>query len=318
MRTLPVVLTSLVFSTSLLPAHSVEAQAGYSLGAHLQSRGFGGAQLRRVGTNLLSVPIVLNGRKTEWIVDTGATHCTINRTVAPQFGMKEAATGIGVVGAFGASGDKVGVSMAQTLGMGNCVLKNVPVAVVNAGDMYAHWGNRALRLDGFLGAREMRRFGMVIDCARQMMFVNPAGEKGGGLDALLPAQGFIRVPIRYEGNEFLVDGAVNGTPARFIIDTGSFVTMLSRSFAKAADLKPSDPRYYSKGIGTREAGVSIATLKNFRIGGVEYSNLDVGVTSLSSQIAGPKVGLAGLIGGEYLALKFGIVDCGGLALYLRP
>jgi len=30
-------------------------------------------------------------------------------------------------------------------------------------------------INGLLGAREMRKFGMIVDCTRQMLYVNPNG-----------------------------------------------------------------------------------------------------------------------------------------------
>src|SRR5947207_1199764 len=65
-----------------------------------------------------------------------------------------------------------GVSKLKTLAMGNCTFIDVPVQVADESDIN-HYANP--HMDGLFGAHEMAKFGMIIDCTRQMMYVNPKG-----------------------------------------------------------------------------------------------------------------------------------------------
>ena len=70
-----------------------------------------------------------------------------------------------VGGAFGRSYERYGKSKVKMIAMGNCNLTNVPVAIADESDM--NYYSRLPHLHGLLGAYEMVKFGMAIDCTRQ-------------------------------------------------------------------------------------------------------------------------------------------------------
>ncbi len=102
------------------------------------------------------------------------------------FGLTVEKTDSSVGGLFGRSWERYGMSKVKSLAMGNCVVTNVPVAIADLSGMNpehssastgSHIGdaNALAHINGVLGAREMLKFGMIIDCTRQMLYVNPKG-----------------------------------------------------------------------------------------------------------------------------------------------
>src|SRR5947199_2309608 len=199
------------------------ASAGSSLTQFFASQGFAGAPMKRRFGNHLFLPVIINRHQAALMVDTGAPITIIDRDSVGTFGLKVENTGHTVGRIFGQTSDQFGLSALGTLGMGNCLLTNVPVAVADQSDMN-HYA-RLAHLNGLFGAHEMRKFGVVIDCARQMLYVSPAGPNPGvssKLASLLASRGFTRVPMRLNGNShFEVDAAINGHSSRLIVDTGS-------------------------------------------------------------------------------------------------
>ena len=189
--------------------------------------------------------------------------------------------------------------------MGNCTFTNVPVAVANEEQI-----NFIARphLDGLFGAHEMSRFGMIIDCARQMMYVNPRGSSAATSQKLaqfLASRGFSRIPMHFNPDHHLeVDAALNGRPTKLTVDTGSGFSLISAPVATASGATMSSRLSYR--------GEGIGYIKQMTVGSLVVNNAEVAVGNVANFVG------AGLLGEEYLSWNFGIVDVGGMNLYLRP
>ena len=96
----------------------------------------------------------------------------------------------------------------------------------------------------------------------------------GGAEA--GAGGTLRIQ-RDEDGHFWVAGTVNGTPARFLIDSGATVTALSADFAARAGVQPSDalPVYVQTANGM--AKVRSATAGRLEVGPIRRSDFRVHV-----------------------------------------
>src|SRR5260370_41990157 len=120
--------------------------------------------------------------------------------------------------------------------MGNCVLTNVPVALAEESSMNTDISSpptgshiptvsRLPHINGLLGSREMRKFGMIIDCTRQILYINPNGPSAAvseKLASFLSGRGFTRVPMLLNsGNHFDGQCAINVHPTRFFQGRGS-------------------------------------------------------------------------------------------------
>jgi hypothetical protein len=190
--------------------------------------------------------------------------------------------------------------------MGNCTFQNVPIQVADESELNIY---ARPHLDGLFGAHEMAKFGMIVDCARQMIYVNPNGGSAATSQKLaqfLGSRGFTRIPMRFNsGHHLEVDAAINGHPTRLIVDTGASTTLLSASAASASgtSLMP----LYSAG------GEGIGHVQELSLGGnLIIHDAQVVVGNVAKMVG------SGLLGEEYLSWNFGVVDLGGMNLYLRP
>ena len=275
-----------------------------ALKTFFEREGFGGAPLQRRFGNHLFASTQINGRRGSLLIDTGCPFTLLDRGSAQRLGLRVKETKSYIIGVVG-NAERFGVSNLTTLAMGNCTFANVPVQIANESQI-----NFIARphLDGLFGAHEMARFGMVIDCARQMIYVNPRGPSAATSQRLaqfLGSRGFVRVPMHFNsGHHLEIDAAVNGRPLKLIVDTGAFATLISAPSAQTAGVSLS-PRLSARGEG-------IGYVKELKLGGLTIRNAEVLVARVAKMV-GP-----GLLGEEYLSWNFGVVDVGGLSLYLRP
>jgi predicted aspartyl protease len=124
------------------------------------------------------------------------------------------------------------------------------------------------------------------------------------------------VKLELKGNLYFANGTLNETPARFVVDTGAFATLMDRDFAARAGLKASGKRLRTRGIHHEDTQSRVAYPKTFAIGGLRLKDFPVALTALH------KPGLldnsvSGLIGGDVLGRNLGVIDCEQHVLYLK-
>jgi len=275
-----------------------------ALKTFLEREGFGGSPLQRRFGNHLFVNTVINGQRTALMIDSGCPVTLINRSSAHKLGLQVQETRKYVGGVTGRA-ERYGISNLGTLAMGNCKFASVPVEVADEDQI-----NLIARphLDGLFGAHEMAKFGMIIDCTRQMLYVNPKGPSAATtikLAQFLAGRGFSRIPMHFNQDHHLeIDAAINGHPVRLTVDTGSFATLISAPAAAASGTSLS-PRLSAGGEG-------IGRVQQLALGNLVVNNAEVFVAKVDKFVG------AGLLGEEYLSWNFAIVDVGGMNLFLRP
>ncbi len=246
------------------------------------------------------------------MIDTGCPYTLIDRASARRSGLKVEETTSYISGVSGTS-QRFGVSKAATLAMGNCTFTNVPVQVADENDINQISGPH---LDGLFGAHEMAKFGVIVDCARQMLYVNPKGASAATAQKLaefLTARGFARIPMRFNPQHHLeIDAAFNGHPTRLIVDTGAGTTLISSSAASASGTTLAPLTYAASDAANGIMPVKIGRIHQLALGNLIINNAEVTVGNAVKQVGG------GLLGEEYLSWNFGIVDLDGMNLYLRP
>ena len=291
---------AIIFYLSVPAIRGAEPAA---LKTFLEHEGYGGSPLQRRFGNHLFVDTVIDGHKTALMIDTGCPYTLIDRTSARRIGLESKATKDRITSVTGNT-QPYGVSRIATLAMGNCTFQNVPVQVAAENDV-----NRYARphLDGLFGAHEMAKFGMVVDCSRQMLYVNPRGSSAATSQALasyLEGRGFVRVPMHLNsGHHLEVDAQLNFRAVKLIVDTGAFSTVIAAPIAESAGAAM-DSSMSDKGQG-------IARLGELSIGGFKVNNAEIFVANMHEMVG------AGLLGEDYLSWNFGVIDLGGMNLYLR-
>ncbi len=301
---LPGLVVAAIVCFSALASYAAESAQPAALKTFLESEGYGGSPLQRRFGNHLFVNTVINGQRTALMIDSGCPITLINRSSAHKLGLQVQETKKYIGGVTGRA-ERYGISNLVTLAMGNCKFASVPVEVADEDQI-----NLIARphLDGLFGAHEMAKFGMVIDCARQMIYVNPKGPSPATTQKLaqfLAGRGFARIPMRLNPDQHLeIDAGINGHPVRLTVDTGSGMTLLSAPVAAAAGASLS-PRLSYRGEG-------IANVQQLTLGNLVVNNAEVIVGNVAKMIG------SGLLGEEYLSWNFAIVDVGGMNLFLRP
>src|SRR4030095_2972986 len=310
-------------------------QPGGTLAGTLASQGLAGAKLERRYGNHLLVPVSINNRRGALMIDTGSPYTLIDRNSGKTFALTVEKTDSSVRGLFGRAWDRYGTSKVKSIAMGNCMVTNVPVAIADLSGMNpersaaatgSHIADKAMaHLNGVLGAREMVKFGVIIDCTRQMLYINPNGASSAvsqSLASFLAGRGFTRIPMRLNANaHFDVEGALNGHATRLLVDTGSANTLIDTQVAvKSGTGVTALASYGAGGAGNLVEGVNRTGVKELAIGNFKLVNAEVVVAHVSGDILLSKSAAesnAGVLGRDYLSTNFAVIDMGGRALYLR-
>jgi predicted aspartyl protease len=311
-------------------------QSGGTLAGALAGQGLAGAKLERRYGNHLLIPASINNRRGALMIDTGSPNTLIDRNSVNTFGLTVEKTDSSVGGLFGRSWERFGASKVKSIAMGNCMVTNVPAAIADLSGMnpertaiatgsHLSDSKAMAHLNGVLGAREMAKFGMIIDCTREMLYINPNGASSAvsqSLASFLAGRGFTRVQMRLNANAHLdVEGALNGHATRFLVDTGSATTLIDTQVAvKSGTSVTALAGYGAGGAGNKVEGVNRTGVKELVIGNFKLANAEVVVAHVSGDILLSKSAAesnAGVLGQDYLSTNFAVIDMGGRALYLR-
>ena len=327
---------AILLLVTLMVVRVESQQSSGTLAAFLSKQSLGAAKLERRFGNHLFVPVSINNRRGALMIDTGSPVTVIDRNSVNTFGLPVEKTGSNVGGLFGRSWECFGTSKVKAITMGNCTVTNVPVAIADFSDFNRNRSGPATgshiadskalaHINGLFGANEMVKFGMIVDCTRQILYVNPNGKSPSlsqSLASFLTGRGFTRIPIRLNTNShFDVEGALNGHATRFILDTGSANTLIDKQVAvRSGTGVTAMTGVGAGGAGGLVEGVSRTGVKELAIGNFKLANAEVVVAHVSSDILLSKSAAesnAGVLGQEYLSENFAVIDMGGLALYLR-
>jgi predicted aspartyl protease len=323
-----------LWMAALAPFSGQSQESSGTLAGFLSGQGLAGAKLERRFGNHLFVPVSINNKRAALMIDTGAPFTLIDKNSAATFGLKVESTTMNVGGVFGRRWEHYGTSMAKSIAMGNCVVTNVPVALADESSMNTDISsaptgshiptiNKRPHLNGILGSREMGKFGMIIDCTRQVLYINPNGPSTAvsqKLASFLADRGFTRIPMRRNSSHFDVPGALNGHSTRFIVDTGASTTLVDKKTAIQAGVGFAATMFGTDAGDGRVERLGTGEIKELTIGDFTIPKATVVAVNVSGEVLHSKTAAesnAGLVGAEYLAFNFAVIDVGGMALYLR-
>jgi len=278
--------------------------------------------LVRSRQNHLLVRGFINGRPAWLTVDSGAPvsaialHRRDHFRLTPITAKSNLPARVQINGAFN------NVAIARKLRLGALTLIDEPVVVVDLGRSRrsAQIPNDP-EIDGIIGADILFPTRAVLDCQRQLLILkidpDAAGHAPGfdrnGLDA---------VPIQVsDGFNLYVNGSINGKRAKLMVDTGSFGTLLHRSFVRQMRIPTQETAFSSSAVNLKDRGVRVARIRKLSVGSVDIVGRQVGVIDLEGVIHGGLLDgsppVAGLLGAEILKRHHGIIDFGTRTLYLK-
>ncbi len=150
----------------------------------------------------------IDGREARFLVDTGGMNL-LTPAAAAKFGLAPE----GKLPGRGVGEETVDVAMAHAreVRLGEAVLDKPVFFVMDLGKLPAVEGYAS---DGLVGYEMFRRFGVTIDYARrELLLAEPA--------KFAPPEGAHAVPFELADRIPIVQGSLDGVPARLSIDTGS-------------------------------------------------------------------------------------------------
>ncbi len=206
--------------------------------------------------------------------------------------------------------------------LGAALVALVPERYLDEGEVF-HYGDRASDFDGLMGEDFLQRYRAVIDCHRQLLYLNlgPAGKQNLA-DVLVP-NGWTRIPMTDVGTHPVVPCTLGGYACRLIVDTGSPFTTVDERLARAIKIGSETLPLSGGLIGNDSRPQSLVHLHTLRIG--DYTADDVQMTAManlsielvSGQEQKAPVPIVGLLGADTLGFNGAIIDLGGHNLYLK-
>jgi len=278
--------------------------------------------LVRSRQNHLLVRAFINGRPAWLTVDSGAPVSAIALDRREYFRLKPTTAESKLPARVQINGAFNSVVIARELRIGALTLVDEPVVTVDLRS-----SARATRrvhekeIDGIIGADILFPTRAVLDCERQLLILKTDPQILGSVPGF-DRRGLRAVPIQVSDDYNLyVNGSVNGKPAKLMVDTGSFATLLHRSFVRRMRIATRETQFSSSAVNLKERGVRVALIRKLSVGSVDIFGKEVGVIDLEGLIhdgllqGSPPV--AGLLGAETLRTHHGIIDFGTRTLYLR-
>jgi predicted aspartyl protease len=275
--------------------------------------------LIRSSQNHLLVRAEINGKPALLGVDTGAPVSAIALKRRAYFGMAPITGKSAIPSRLSINGAFNTVAIARNLRLGSLNLVDEPMVLVDLGGLRR--STKGDEIDGILGADVLFPTKALLDCQRQILVlkINPS------VPGTVPGfdfRGFRGIPIHVsDGYNLYVDGSVNGTKAKLMVDTGAFATLLHSRFVRRMRIPLRDTQFSSSGVNLKQRGVQIATISRFSIGSMDMRTNNVGVINLEGLIHGGLLDasppVAGLLGSEILRRYHGIIDFGTKTLYLK-
>ena len=278
--------------------------------------------LVRSRQNHLMVRAFINGKEAWLTIDSGAPVSAIAVNRRNHFRLKPVSNKSNLPARIQINGGFNNVAIARELRLGGLTLIDEPVVTVDLGN-----SARAARLaqeeqiDGIIGADILFPTQAVLDCQRQLLILKTDPDVLGGVPGF-DRRGLQAVPIQVsDGFNLYVNGSINGKPAKFMVDTGSFATLLHRSFVRRMRIATRETQYSSSAVNLKDRGLRLARIRKLSVGSVNITGRDVGVIDMEGLIhdglleGSPPV--AGLLGAETLRRHHGIIDFGTRTLYLQ-
>ncbi|HET9620626.1 MAG TPA: aspartyl protease family protein [Kofleriaceae bacterium] len=192
-----------------------------------------GARAAQVPFDLINNHIYIHaevdGQPVRFLVDTGGSN-VLTPAAAARLGLP--AAGKLAVGGTGETKADLAIARGHTLAVGDVQLDRPVFYVINFDDLEDFEGEH---IDGLVGFELFHRLAVRIDYpARQLVLMPRAG--------WAPPAGAIAVPFTMADSTPLAEGAIDGVPARFTIDTGARNSLtVNGPFARAHDL---DAKYH--------------------------------------------------------------------------
>jgi predicted aspartyl protease len=273
----------------------------------------------------LFVPMSINGSKRIWwLVDTGAPGSTIAPSVRRGLSLPGPAAGSGINATVTRRGKTYPIAFAQSVDINGIELGPGYFRVEQI-DRIANEKTNALssgfEKGGIIGMNFLLKHGALINYKTLQIFLSRHDSRLPVTREGYERMGYTYVPLRITPRGYVeVEGTIGGSTYSFLLDTGSFVSMLEPKIRERNHLAFNETRAIltAPHAGIKEARLTQATVPGFRIGNQDLSHYRIGFAESHTFNPGFLHEYGGILGPDLLHFHEALIDLGNRALYLKP
>jgi len=278
--------------------------------------------LERASQNQLLIRAEINGKPARLLVDTGSPLSAVALDRGDYFRMSPVSAKSGFPPKLDINGAFNSIALARTLRLGSLNLRNQPMLLIDFSSSNASFDREPLReRDGFIGTDILSPLDAVLDYDRMLLVFKLDPNTPGPIPGF-DYRGYRRVRMHEsDGYNLYVNGRINGTKGRLMVDTGAFATLLHSQFVQRMNIPMHRTRFWSYGVNLEESRMRIANISRLSVGSMNLRSHKVGVIDLERLVrdgsleASPP--MVGLLGSEMLRRYHAIIDFGTNSLYLK-
>jgi len=281
----------------------------------IQLPGYKAVRVHYGPMNKMIMPVQINGQPARLLVDTGSNQVILDAEAAESFGVRPSQRGLRYIRFTKVQGESLPVAFAQNISAGTMsfgsglvtLRRSSRTAAVNAG------------FDGVLGLDILFRYKALINCRTRLVFFKVDRARTINLASVAASEKFTRIPIqREETGALTVPCSIRGQPARLLIDTGAFVTILHEGFIKSLGLAAEPTRISAQFGRGGSKRINAAKIDDLNIGAFKAPREKFGVAPLPQfALHQGRSKVAGILGMDTLYNCHAIIDLDGMNLFLK-
>ena len=251
--------------------------------------------------NLILIRAKADTTEGNFILDTGAPKLVLNITYFRDY--LSSAVVEDDPGGITGSASAANPTIVTKLSFGPIKYSKVEADRINLGHIE---NNKGLKILGLLGMSLFKRFEMIIDYEKSLIYLHLIDKKESNTyksETLKDTSMYHTLPVSILDNKVLAHGEIAGKKLAFVIDTGSESNVLdSRLSGKVFENVTITRRVTLAGTGSRKVEALYGEMKNIKLDKLEISVLPVLVTNLEKMCFLDSRCPDGVLGFDFLSL----------------
>jgi predicted aspartyl protease len=252
--------------------------------------------------NLILIGAKADTTEGSFVLDTGAPGLILNMTYFRNYPSTSSESQDDQGGITGTAGG-LSATVVEKLVFGPVKYSKLTADRINLGHIE---NSKGIRILGLLGMELFKRFEMIIDYEKNLLYLHLIGRKEASTyksDMLQDTSTYNVFPISIQNNKLLTYAEIGGKKLVFAIDTGAESNVLDsrlpdRIFENVAITR----RIMLVGAGNSKIEALYGDMKNMKMGGREMASLPVLVTNLEKLCYAYERCLDGMLGFDFLSL----------------
>ncbi|HZC35511.1 MAG TPA: aspartyl protease family protein [Chthoniobacterales bacterium] len=273
----------------------------------------------------LFVPVSINGgKRTWWLVDTGAPGSTIAPSLQQSLSLPLTTTRFGVPAKVTRQGRDYPVTFAESVDFNGTELGPGYFRIEQINQISKEKTNAfsgPFEKGGIIGMNFLLKHGTLINFRKFQIFLARQGTRLPVTREGYERMGYSFVPLRITPKGYVeVEGTVGASIYSFLLDTGAFVSMLEPKIRDRNHLAFNTTRatLTAPYAGIKGAPLTQAAIPGFKIGTQDLSDYRIGFAESHTFDPGFRHEYGGIIGPDLLHYHEALLDLGNRALYLKP